>query len=81
MSPTASHASRSLDKQSPAGTYDLLFTDLPVIPGDSGSGLFDGEGRLVGLNTWTRLGEGGAHGISLPSETMQVLVQGEVFLD
>ncbi len=58
----------------PAGTYDLLFTDLPVIHGDSGSGLYDAHGRLVGLNTWTHLDEAGARGISLPSETMQVLV-------
>jgi serine protease Do len=58
----------------PAGTYDLLFTDLPVIPGDSGSGLYDARGQLVGLNTWTRLEDSGARGISLPSEAMQVLV-------
>ena len=57
----------------PAGTYDLLFTDLPVIHGDSGSGLYDARGLLVGLNTWTRTEGGGARGISLPSETMQVL--------
>jgi S1-C subfamily serine protease len=58
----------------PAGTYDLLYTDLPVIPGDSGSGLYDARGQLVGLNTWTRAGDGPAQGISLPSETMRVLV-------
>jgi S1-C subfamily serine protease len=58
----------------PAGTYDLLFTSLPVIHGDSGSGLYDSRGQLVGLNTWTRIEEGGARGISLPSETMRVLV-------
>lgn len=58
----------------PAGTYDLLFTDLPVIPGDSGSGLYDARGRLVGLNAWTHIEDGGARGISLPSETMRALV-------
>jgi S1-C subfamily serine protease len=58
----------------PAGTYDLLFTDLFVIPGDSGSGLYDARGQLVGLNTWTSIEDGGARGISLPSEAMQVLV-------
>jgi S1-C subfamily serine protease len=58
----------------PAGVFDLLFTDLLVIPGDSGSGLYDDRGRLVGLNTWTRIDGYGPHGISLPSETMQVLV-------
>lgn len=61
--------------RTPAGTYELLYTDLPVIPGDSGSGLFDARGQLVGLNTWTRGGaNGAAEGISLPSETMRALV-------
>lgn len=60
--------------RTPAGSYDLLYTDLPVVPGDSGSGLYDARGRLVGLNTWTRVHDGTAQGISLPSETMRVLV-------
>jgi len=61
--------------RTPAGVYDLLFTDLPVTFGDSGSGLFDARGQLVGLNTWTRItGDGPSQGISLPSETMRVLV-------
>jgi len=59
--------------RTPAGAYDLLYTDLPVISGDSGSGLYDARGRLVGLNTWTRIGDGTSHGISLPSETLRVL--------
>jgi S1-C subfamily serine protease len=58
----------------PAGKFELLVTDLPVIPGDSGSGLYDARGQLVGLNTWTKLENGYAHGISLPSETMRELV-------
>jgi S1-C subfamily serine protease len=58
----------------PAGPYSLLYTDLPVQPGDSGSGLFDEEGRLVGLNTWTRMGAGPPQGISLPSEAMQTII-------
>ena len=59
----------------PAGVYELLYTDLPVIPGDSGSGLFDARGQLVGLNTWTRMRPGqAAEGISLPSDTMRALV-------
>jgi S1-C subfamily serine protease len=61
-------------RRTSAGTYDLLYTDLPVIPGDSGTGLYDAQGRLVGLNTWTQVRGGTAHGISLPSETMRVLV-------
>ncbi len=59
----------------PAGRYELLYTDLPVVPGDSGSGLFDARGQLVGLNTWTRMSPGrAAEGISLPSDTMRALV-------
>ena len=57
----------------PAGAYSLLYTDLPVQPGDSGSGLFDAAGRLVGLNTWTRMGVGAPQGISLPSEAMRAI--------
>jgi S1-C subfamily serine protease len=61
--------------KTPAGAYDLLYTDLPVTYGDSGSGLFDARGQLVGLNTWTRVGDGASQGISLPSETMRSLVE------
>lgn len=59
--------------RSPAGTYSLLITDLPLIPGDSGSGLFDSRGQLVGLNTWVKIQDGAAHGISLPTHAMAVL--------
>jgi S1-C subfamily serine protease len=54
----------------PDGVFSLLHTSLPVQPGDSGSGLFDTSGRLLGLNTWLRLGEDGHEGISLPSEVV-----------
>jgi hypothetical protein len=58
-----------------AGVYDLLYTDLPVTFGDSGSGLYDASGQFIGLNTWTRISASGpSQGISLPSETMRVLV-------
>jgi len=54
-----------------AGRFSLFFTNLPVDHGDSGSGLYDWEGRLIGLNTWKRgLGEI-SEGISLPSESMR----------
>jgi S1-C subfamily serine protease len=55
-----------------AGRFSLVFTDLPLQPGDSGSGLFDSGGRLIGLNTW-RLGDEERTwlGISLPSDTMK----------
>jgi S1-C subfamily serine protease len=60
--------------QTPAGDYSVLYTDLPVLPGDSGSGLFNEYGELIGLNTWTWL-EPRPQGISLPSEAMQAIVQ------
>jgi S1-C subfamily serine protease len=66
-----------LDREShktPAGLYDLVHTDLPVQHGDSGSGLFDARGQLVGLNTWARFGAGTSQGISLPSETMRAVI-------
>jgi S1-C subfamily serine protease len=59
--------------RTPAGPYSLVFTNLPVQPGDSGSGLFDSRGMLIGLNTWTRFDHGIPHGISLPSETLRAL--------
>lgn len=62
--------SRRESHDTPAGRYSLLFTDLPVQPGDSGSGLFDARGRLIGLNTWTHYGPLGPQGISLPAEAM-----------
>ena len=49
---------------------------MPVTHGDSGSGLFDAEGNLVGLNTWTHVRDDGpSQGISLPSSTMHALVE------
>lgn len=60
--------------RTPAGAYDLVLTDLPVTFGDSGSGLYDARGQLVGLNTWTRIGAGTAQGLSLPSEAMRVAI-------
>jgi S1-C subfamily serine protease len=59
----------------PAGRYELFYTDLPVVPGDSGSGLYDERGRLIGLNTWARRSGDTSQGISLPSETMRAVVE------
>ncbi len=56
----------------PAGEYSLLVTDLPVQPGDSGTGLFDRDGRLVGLSTWATRDSGGRPlGISLPARAVR----------
>jgi S1-C subfamily serine protease len=54
----------------PAGHFSLLFTTLPVEQGDSGSGLFDARGRLIGLNTWQRKSRFEHQGISLPAEAL-----------
>ena len=72
------HHGKVLKREShrtPAGDYSLIYTSLPVQPGDSGTGLFDSLGRLVGLNTWTQIEEGGPKGISLPSNTMERIVE------
>ena len=71
------HRGKVLKREShrtPAGDYSLIYTSLPVQPGDSGTGLFDSLGRLVGLNTWTQFEEGGPKGISLPSNTMERII-------
>lgn len=56
--------------RTPAGDYSLFLTDLPVQPGDSGTGLFDSRGHLVGLNFYLRSDNGKPQVISLPAETM-----------
>jgi S1-C subfamily serine protease len=58
----------------PAGRFSLVITDLPVEPGDSGSGLFDAQHRLVGFNTWKSWDGDGPAGISLPSETIRAIL-------
>ena len=59
------------EHETPAGRFSLLITDLPVVPGDSGSGLYDEQGRLVGVNTWRQKGIEGTRAISLPSDALQ----------
>jgi S1-C subfamily serine protease len=63
----------------PAGSFGLLLTNLPLQPGDSGSGLFDATGRLVGINTWAMLTLDGKpaavpRGISLPSDVLHEIM-------
>ncbi|MHC4133511.1 MAG: S1 family peptidase [Planctomycetota bacterium] len=57
--------------RTPAGAYSLFLTNLPVQPGDSGTGLFDSRGHLVGLNFYLRSDNGKPQVISLPAETME----------
>ena len=40
-------------------------------PGDSGTGLFDSRGHLIGLNFYMRSDDGKPQVISLPAETME----------
>ena len=70
--------------QTPAGRYQLLLTDLPAIPGDSGSGLYDDRGRLIGLTTWAVRGGddsqndspmGLSHGLALPVEALRPVIE------
>jgi len=63
----------------PAGDFSLVFTDLPLQRGDSGSGLFDTTGHLVGINTWQVLRMDGRtaavpRGISLPSNVLREIM-------
>lgn len=64
-----------------AGEYTLLFTTLPAQPGDSGAGMFDATGALVGLTTWGRESPGEPLGISLPADVLKSvlddIIQGE----
>jgi S1-C subfamily serine protease len=54
----------------PAGRFSLLRTSIPLARGDSGSGLFDAGGHLIGLNTWYEQGPEGTLGISLPAQAL-----------
>ena len=58
----------------PAGTYSLFHTDLPLLPGDSGSGLFNASNLLLGLNTWGTSDPDDAQGFSLPAKAMREIV-------
>ena len=63
-------ATRRESRTTAAGEFALIYTDLPVMHGDSGSGLFDDRGRLVGLNTWATVENAKPAGICLPSATL-----------
>lgn len=54
----------------PAGKFSLIISDLPADHGDSGSGLFDVRGKLVGVITWKFVQGGKPLGISLPSDAL-----------
>lgn len=62
-------------KETPAGPYSLIYVDLPVQPGDSGSGLFLAAGPLIGLTTWRGEGSGGPVAIGLPSDAARGILE------
>jgi len=45
----------------------IIQSTAPIFPGSSGGGLFDAEGRLVGLTT-AKLKDGQNHYIAVPAE-------------
>lgn len=48
----------------------IIQTDAPLNPGNSGGGLYDKSGKLIGINTWTndkRFSEGIGFAIDLRS--------------
>jgi S1-C subfamily serine protease len=76
------HRGRVIERdphRTPAGEFSLVLTNLPLQQGDSGSGLFDATGRLVGINTWAVLRLDGKpaavpRGISLPSNVLREIM-------
>lgn len=54
-----SHVDRAFDLE-PANIF--LQTDAPINPGNSGGGLFDMQGRLIGINTLKYMGSDGLGG-------------------
>ncbi len=59
----------------PAGKFSLIISDLPAEHGDSGTGLYDDGGRLVGVITWKSAEGGKPRGISLPSDALNKYFQ------
>lgn len=48
------------DRFAPINDNNYIQTDASIGPGNSGGGLFDMKGRLVGINTWKVAGVGGS---------------------
>lgn len=50
---TEGAVSRVHEKHAPSGiALEVIQTQTPIQPGNSGGGLYDAQGRLVGINTW-----------------------------
>lgn len=57
----------------PAQTGNLIRSSAKFLMGASGSGLFDMDGRLVGINTFKTAGKGGSIHFALPVEWLETL--------
>lgn len=59
----------------PAEHGKVIRTNAKFLIGASGSGLFDKDGRLVGINTFKTSGKGGSAHYALPAEWVEALEQ------
>ncbi len=67
---TEGAVSRVHSKKAPTGAaLDVVQTQTPIHPGNSGGGLYDADGRLVGINTWVIESEGGP-GFAISTKTV-----------
>jgi tetratricopeptide (TPR) repeat protein len=57
------------------GEPPIIQSTAPIVPGSSGGGLFDKDGRLVGLTT-AKLNDGQHHYIAVPAEWISQIRQG-----
>jgi S1-C subfamily serine protease len=67
---TKGSVSQIRKQKSQGHEFSLIQTDVPISCGNSGGGLYDQQGYLLGINTWTmdkRVAEGLSFAISLDS--------------
>ena len=62
-----------IDRQASLNTNHHFQTDAPINPGNSGGGLFDMQGRLIGINTWGYRGGDGIAGSIRIDEIIKML--------
>ena len=58
-------------------SYNSMATSIMIAPGNSGSGVFDDNGRLVGL-AFAGIGRGVSHGFVVPVEYLKLFVSEEI---
>lgn len=70
---TEGAVSRVHEKHAPSGAgLEVIQTQTPIQPGNSGGGLYDAQGRLAGINTWV---VDSANGPGFAISTKTVLAQ------